>query len=146
MQNSDTLYCKVKFYIHALPCSHEWYWTEYLNHHLAFRKTLAPSVKAFFSNTIQMFASCLSIHTIQSPVGLTLQTALKKRAAPYAEVTERAVLAGNAEYSSESVTWAVTGGVVFTLTPVIFITGCAVCCYFLNTSHRPVTFTSAGCP
>lgn len=51
-----------------------------------------------------MFVSYLSIDTIQSPVGLILQTALKKRAAPYVEVTECAVLAGNAEYSRESVT------------------------------------------
>lgn len=50
------------------------------------------------------------------------------------------------EYENERVTGALSAGVVFTLTPVIFITGCVVCCYFLNTSHRPVTFTSTGRP
>lgn len=38
-----------------------------------------------------------------------------------------------APFRRECATWA---GVVFTLTPVIFITGCVVRRYFLNTSHK----------
>lgn len=49
-------------------------------------------------------------------------------------------------YPRKSVWPELSAGVVFTLTPVIFIMGCVVRCRFLNTSHTLMTFTSTGRP